>query len=138
MIASSAISINKLKQKKCKTQKTKLFGYKKRVEWSDPMHVYGSLKKKVEAMGGKSDNLSLSNKIHITNNIIRWSIIHEMAITLEDVLARRTRCIFLDAKESKRIAPQVASKMAEILEKDQDWIDNELKNFNKLIKNYIV
>ena len=135
---NSAISINKLKQKKCKTQKTKLFGYKKRVEWSDPMHVYGSLKKKVEAMGGKSDNISLSNKIHITNNIIRWSIIHEMAITLEDVLARRTRCIFLDAKESKRIAPQVASKMAEILEKDQDWIDNELKNFNKLIKNYIV
>ena len=29
-------------------QKTKLFGYKKRVEWSDPMHVYGSLKKEVE------------------------------------------------------------------------------------------
>ena len=43
-----------------------------------------------------------------------------------------------DAKESKRIAPEVAKKMAEVLEKDQKWIDEELKNFNKLIKNYIV
>jgi len=61
-----------------------------------------------------------------------------MALTLEDVLARRTRCTFLNAKESKRIAPEVAKKMAKVLEKDQKWIDEELKNFNKLIKNYIV
>tara|TARA_B100000035_G_scaffold284944_1_gene268199 strand:+ start:4538 stop:6085 length:1548 start_codon:yes stop_codon:yes gene_type:complete len=134
----SAISINKLKKKKCKTEKTKLFGFKKRVEWSDPMHIYGSLKSKVESLGGSTDNTSLSDKIFITNNIIKWSIIHEMAMTLEDILARRTRCIFLDAKESKRIAPMVAKKMAEILDKDQKWIDKELKNFNKLIKNYIV
>ena len=60
-----------------------------------------------------------------------------MALKIEDVLARRTRCIFLDAKESKRIAPQVAKKMAKVLEKDQEWIDEELKNFNKLIKNYM-
>ena len=48
----TAISINKLKKKKCKTKKTKLFGYKKKVDFSDPMHVYGSLKKKVESLGG--------------------------------------------------------------------------------------
>ena len=134
----TAISIKKLKKKKCKTEKTKLFGYKKKVDFSDPMHVYGSLKKKVESLGGKDDNNSLSTKFYITNNIIEWSIIHEMALTLEDILARRTRCIFLDSKESKLIAPNVAKKMAEVLEKDQEWIDTELKNFNKLIKNYTV
>ena len=134
----AAISINKLKKKKCRTEKTKLFGYKKNIDWSDHMHVYGSLKKKVESLGGKEDNKSLSSKFYISNNMIKWSIIHEMAITLEDVLARRTRCVFLDSNESKRIAPSVAKKMAEILEKDQVWIDTELKNFNKLIKNYTV
>ena len=134
----AAISINKLKKKKCRTEKTKLFGYKKNIDWSDHMHVYGSLKKKVESLGGKEDNKSLSSKFYISNNMIKWSIIHEMAITLEDVLARRTRCVFLDSNESKRIAPDVAKKMAEILEKDQVWIDTELKNFNKLIKNYTV
>jgi glycerol-3-phosphate dehydrogenase len=135
---NAAISINRLKKKKCKTEKLKLAGYKKIVNWNDPMHVYGSQKKKVESLGGINDNKSLSKKFHITNNIIEWSIIHEMALSLEDVLARRTRCIFLDAKESKRIAPQVAKKMAEVLEKDQKWVEEELKNFNKLIKNYIV
>ncbi len=134
----AAISINKLKKKKCRTEKTKLFGYKKNIDWSDHMHVYGSLKKKVESLGGKEDNKSLSSKFYISNNMIKWSIIHEMAITLEDILARRTRCVFLDSNESKRIAPCVAKKMAEILEKDQVWIDSELKNFNKLIKNYTV
>ena len=134
----AAISINKIKKKKCRTEKTKLFGYKKNIDWSDHMHVYGSLKKKVESLGGKEDNKSLSSKFYISNNMIKWSIIHEMAITLEDVLARRTRCVFLDSNESKRIAPSVAKKLAEILEKDQVWIDTELKNFNKLIKNYTV
>ncbi|MDA0331440.1 MAG: glycerol-3-phosphate dehydrogenase/oxidase [Bacteroidetes bacterium] len=134
----AAISINRLKKKKCKTEKIKLVGFKKKVDWNDPMHVYGSFKRKVQSLGGLDDNRSLSKKFHITNNIIEWSILHEMALTLEDVLARRTRCIFLDAKESKRIAPKVADKMAEFLDKDQKWIDEELKNFNKFIKNYIV
>ena len=134
----TAISINKLKKKKCKTEKTKLFGYKKKVDFSDPMHVYGSLKKTVKSLGGINDNNSLSTKFYISNNIIEWSIIHEMALTLEDVLARRTRCVFLDSKESKLIAPDVVKKMADVLEKDQEWIDTELKKFNKLIKNYTV
>ena len=134
----AAISINKLKKKKCKTERVKLFGFKKNVDWSDPMHVYGSLKKQIESMGSKNDNKSLSSKFYISNNMIQWSIIHEMAISLEDVLARRTRCIFLDSRESMRIAPIVAKKMAEVLEEDQNWIDMELKKFNKLIKNYMV
>ena len=135
---NTAISINKLKKKKCKTERTKLFGFKRNVSWSDPMHVYGSLKKKVESLGGINDNKSLSNKFYISNNIIEWSIIHEMALTVEDILARRTRCVFLDSKESQRIAPIVAKKMADILGEDDKWIDAELKKFNKLIKNYIV
>ena len=135
---NTAISINKLKKKKCKTERTKLFGFKRNVNWSDPMHVYGSMKKKVESLGGVNDNKSLSKKFYVSNNIIEWSIIHEMALTVEDILARRTRCVFLDSKESKRIAPVVAQKMADVLGEDDKWIDAELKKFNKLIKNYIV
>ena len=135
---NTAISINKLKKKKCKTERTKLFGFKRNVSWSDPMHVYGSLKKTVESLGGINDNKSLSKNFYISNNIIEWSIIHEMALTVEDILARRTRCVFLDSKESQRIAPIVAQKMADVLGEDDKWIDAELKKFNKLIKNYIV
>ena len=82
------------------------------------------------------DNKSLSKKFFISNSIIYWSVTKEMAMTVEDILARRTRCLFLDSAESVRIAPQVANKMAEIMEKDKAWVDKELKKFNKLSKNY--
>ena len=59
-----------------------------------------------------------------------------MAQTLEDVLARRTRCLFLDAYETERIAPVVAKIMAQIQNQNQAWIDHEIKVFKSIIKNY--
>jgi glycerol-3-phosphate dehydrogenase len=44
----------------------------------------------------------------------------------------------LDAKETLRIAPKVAEIMAGALDKDEDWIAQELKNFNLISKNYIL
>ena len=57
-------------------------------------------------------------------------------MTLEDVLARRTRCLFLDAYETEKIAPKVAEIMAIELKKEKKWIIQELKNFNLILKNY--
>ena len=59
-----------------------------------------------------------------------------MAITLEDVLARRTRCLFLDAYETEKIAPKVAEIMAFEFKKEKKWAIQELKNFNLILKNY--
>ena len=106
------------------------------MDWDDPLHVYGSDSRKLKSYGSHKDNDSISKKIFISNSIIHWSVTKEMAMTVEDVLARRTRCLFLDSEESLRIAPQVAKKMAEIMEKDKAWVDEELKKFNTLSKNY--
>jgi glycerol-3-phosphate dehydrogenase len=59
-----------------------------------------------------------------------------MAHKLEDILARRTRCLFLDAYETEKIAPKVAEIMAEVLNKNQEWINGELEQFKLIIKNY--
>ena len=59
-----------------------------------------------------------------------------MAISLEDVLARRTRCLFLDAFETEKIAQQVVSIMAKNLGLNKSWEENELSRFNTLIKKY--
>ena len=61
-----------------------------------------------------------------------------MAIHLEDILARRMRCLFLDAKETLRIAPIVTEIMATALQKDKNWIDKELKQFKTITQNYIL
>ena len=44
--------------------------------------------------------------------------------------------LILDAFETEKIAPKVASIMAEVLKKDSQWIKNEIDTFNLLIKNY--
>ena len=136
-INTSAL-VGGLKEQKCKTKKLLLHGYDEQADISDPLHVYGSDRKKIILMGQLEDNESLSEKFYISKNLILWSIEHEMAIHLEDVLARRIRCLFLDAKETFKIAPKVAEIMAEALQKDEDWIVNELKEFNTITQNYII
>ena len=136
-INTSAL-VGGLKEQKCKTKKLLLHGYDEQADISDPLHVYGSDRKKIILMGQLEDNESLSEKFYISKNLILWSIEQEMAIHLEDVLARRTRCLFLDAKETFKIAPKVAEIMAEALQKDEDWIANELKEFKTITQNYIL
>jgi glycerol-3-phosphate dehydrogenase len=92
--------------------------------------------KKIQALEIKDGNKSLSDKLYITKNQIHWGVKEEMATNLEDILARRTRCLFLDAYETEKIAPKVAETMAKILNKNQNWINQELKDFKSIIKNY--
>ena len=61
-----------------------------------------------------------------------------MARRLEDVLARRTRALFLDARAALRMAPEVAALMAEELGRDQAWVDAEVARFRELAAGYIV
>lgn len=53
----------------------------------------------------------------------------EMAMTLDDVLSRRTRCSFLDEAATRRCAPKVAARMAALLGRDERWIREELAAF---------
>jgi glycerol-3-phosphate dehydrogenase len=50
----------------------------------------------------------------------------EMAMTLDDVLSRRTRAAFLDEAATRRCAPAVAGRMAEILGRNERWIADQL------------
>lgn len=60
----------------------------------------------------------------------------EMCMTAEDFLARRTRQLFLDAKEAIRLAPSVTGWMGVELNRDQEWIRKQIDNFNSLAANY--
>jgi glycerol-3-phosphate dehydrogenase len=61
-----------------------------------------------------------------------------MARTLEDVLARRTRALFLDAKESLRIAPEAASLMATELGYEHHWVQSQLDHYVQLANRYMI
>ncbi|MEZ5306184.1 MAG: glycerol-3-phosphate dehydrogenase/oxidase [Pyrinomonadaceae bacterium] len=62
----------------------------------------------------------------------------DMARTVEDVLARRTRMLFLDAKAAIEAAPLVAELIASELGRDRDWIQKQITEFEKIASRYLV
>jgi glycerol-3-phosphate dehydrogenase len=125
-----------ISKRKCITSKIKLDGHTKHTKSDDPMRMYGSHGEKIKKMNSPQDNLSLGENIYITKNIVLWAVRHEMAIHLEDVLARRTNCLLTSAKASVLVAPAVAKIMADELGHDKNWIDSQLTRFYNLAKNY--
>jgi glycerol-3-phosphate dehydrogenase len=65
-----------------------------------------------------------------------WAARHEMARTVEDVLARRTRALFLDARASAESAPAVALMLAGELEKDEAWQRRQVESYRELARGY--
>ena len=134
---NTAQSVAGLQDRECITHNLPIHGYDYSSNWKNPMHFYGTDIEKIENLSTEG-NSSISEEFFISKNQIIWSIRNEMAINLEDVMARRTRSLFLNAKESLRIAPKVLEIMAKEMKKDTNWIKNENTNFEKLVKNYIV
>ena len=134
-VINTAQSVGGLPERACLTQNLPIHGYDYNSDWSNPLHVYGTDIDKITQLS-EDGNSSLSSILHITKNQILWGIQEEMAQTLEDILARRTRCLFLNAQESLRIAPQVARIMANAMENDNQWIADQVDTFTKLTKHY--
>ena len=68
---------------------------------------------------------------------IVWAVRNEMVCMLEDVLARRTRALFLNAQAAIEIAPIVAEIIARELGKDENWITEQIQQFRETAKNYV-
>ena len=75
---------------------------------------------------------SLSHDFFLTKEMIIHYVRNEMALNLDDIMSRRSRCVFLNTKESIRIAPKVVEIMSKELSKDQAWIKEQLKTFYSL------
>jgi glycerol-3-phosphate dehydrogenase len=113
-----------------------IHGYMEDVNWSDPFYFYGSDAALLRQRINGTANQWLSESLRIHPMQVKWAVEHEMARTVEDVLSRRTRALLLDAKESIRIAPEVARIMAGALGKDGAWIDAEIARFTTLAEQY--
>ena len=61
-----------------------------------------------------------------------------MARTVDDVLARRVRALYLDARASVEMAPKVAAIMAKELGKDQQWEEQQVADYKLIAKGYIL
>jgi len=65
-----------------------------------------------------------------------WAARHEMARTVEDTLARRTRALFLNARAALEMAPAVADLMAPELGWDKAAQAKQLASFREVASNF--
>ena len=67
-----------------------------------------------------------------------WATRNEMAVTVEDFLARRIRALLLDAKKSIEMAPKVAELMACEFNEDDAWCKHQVSQYTDLAKRYML
>ncbi len=84
-----------------------------------------------------SDPELLHSELPYTRGDTIRAVRNEMAQTVEDVLARRTRALFLDARAAIEIAPKVAKIMAVELGNDDAWTITQLADFENLADKYL-
>ncbi|MGY6521693.1 MAG: glycerol-3-phosphate dehydrogenase/oxidase [Mongoliitalea sp.] len=101
---------------------------------------YGSEAKKIQDLIEQEPELGtlLHPNYPYTQAEVVWSTRHEMAMKVEDILSRRMRVLLLDARVAQQMAPKVAELMANVLGKDEQWIADELQEFEKLANKYIL
>jgi glycerol-3-phosphate dehydrogenase len=115
-----------------------IHGYRENTNWQDPFYFYGSDAVLLRNQMNGDANQWISEELKIHKTQVVWAVEHEMARTIEDVLSRRTRALLLNARESRRIAPEVAGIMATLLGKDEQWKQEQLQQFNQLAEQYIL
>ena len=136
---NKAIQTSDLKFVRTKTKRLKIHGYSTKKVKSH-LSIYGTdailIQQLIDA------NNSLSEKIHplypYTKAEVFWAVKKEMALTVEDVLARRIRLLFLDAEAAIQAAPLVAEIMASLLGKDSVWVKEQVSAFSKLAEGYLI
>ncbi|MFY0594745.1 glycerol-3-phosphate dehydrogenase/oxidase [Roseivirga sp.] len=135
----NAMLIGDLPERKCITKNLPVYGYDKNLDLTtDPLAVYGTDKYQLLDLEEEQPELAeiISETLPLRRSQIVWAVKHEMARTVEDMLARRVRGLFLDAKESLKVAPRVAEIMAKELGEDGDWVEDQIELFNEIATNY--
>ena len=137
---NQAATLARLPEKQCVTRDLNIHGFHRQAEKFGSLRLYGS------------DALAIQDLIHSDPDRgeplhpalpycgaeVIWATRSEMARTVEDVLARRTRSLFLNARAAIEMAPRVAELMAKELGRDDAWESEQVRSFEQLAKGYLI
>jgi glycerol-3-phosphate dehydrogenase len=127
-----------LEKRKCTTSGLKLVK-SDHASISGRLGIYGDYASEIEKIIDENPEMgkTLDPRLPYTKAELVWICRNEMPVNLEDLLARRTRALFLNARASSDIASGAASIMAEEMGYDSDWQKDQLELYNQLVKYYI-
>lgn len=134
------IRIGKLPKRNCGTVHLPIHGSILDLDSKDHLHIYGADRNAILDLVEQTPELG--EKLHSDLEFILaevvWAARYEMARTVEDVLARRVRVLFLDARVSIEIAPKVAEILALELDRDLEWQESQVTSFRAMAAQYVL
>ena len=134
-----AATLANLPDSPCRTQTLSIHGSDTNAANLGALSVYGSDASAIRKLidGDQALGQPLDFELPYVAAEVVWAARMEMARTIEDILARRTRALFLNAKAAIRMAPKVATILAKELGKDDRWQAEQLGNFGETAKGYL-
>ncbi|MGA1978347.1 MAG: FAD-dependent oxidoreductase [Bacteroidales bacterium] len=123
---------------KCRTKSFSLCSDEKFMEHGR-LKIYGSGASEIKKMIAEKQELGqiINPQLPYTKAEVIWICHNEMPRTVEDILARRTRALFLDARASIAMAPEVADILASEVGFNVKWKEGQLADYKNTAQNYL-
>jgi glycerol-3-phosphate dehydrogenase len=141
-LIDKAITVRKLPKKECKTEHIEIHGNLKtnNQDRENHLYIYGTDIPKILEL--QKQDPRLKEKLHpdyeYTMAEVVWAIRYEMARTIDDILSRRVRLLFLDARAAVSVADKVAKELAKELGHNEEWAENQIIKFKKLANGFLL
>ncbi|MDB6175670.1 MAG: glpD 2 [Chthoniobacteraceae bacterium] len=135
-----AIVLGGMAERPCVTKDLRVHGAHRHSEQFGNLAIYGSDAIAIGQLIREDAQLGvmLSPALPINGAQVIWAARQEMARTVEDVLARRTRALFLNTKAALAMAPLVARLLAKEIGRDEAWEQAQVADFGTLTLNYMI
>ncbi|MDZ7616730.1 MAG: glycerol-3-phosphate dehydrogenase C-terminal domain-containing protein, partial [Patescibacteria group bacterium] len=138
-VIDHAETVAGLEPARSSTEGLQIHGWTKATTSEPHLRMYGSDAAHVVRL--RQQQPALAEKLHpafpVEKAEVVWHARREMARSVEDVLARRTRCLLLNAHASVEAAPTVAALLAEELGKPTAWQKEQVARYGALARGYI-
>jgi len=135
-----AAAVACLERRQSVTSDLQIHGWVKVSDASDPLQFYGSDAAHIRSIADSDEELRqpLHPRLPYMKAEVVWAARHEMACSVEDIQARRTRALLLDARASIEAAADVAELLAAELKKDSKWTAQQVKEYRQVARNYVL
>ncbi|MES2575878.1 MAG: glycerol-3-phosphate dehydrogenase/oxidase [Bacteroidota bacterium] len=141
-LIDKAISLHNLPKSICKTEHLPIHGNKPTTDSDRENHLYIYGTDIPEIFKLQENEPELKEKLHpdydYTLAEVVWAIRYEMARTIDDILARRVRLLFLDARVAIACSEKVGELLAKELGYNATWKDNQIADFKALANGFLL
>ncbi len=138
-VVDHAMTLGDLEPRECVTRDLPVHGHHRNAERFGRLDFYGSDAPAIENLADADPSLAepLHPRLPVTGAQVVWACRREMARTVDDVLARRTRSLLFDARAAIEAAPRAAALLAAELGRDAAWAEAQVAEFTALARGYV-